>query len=49
MTALAGYSLVDVADEGPAVEIAARFPEAAHDGGIRVARVWTAEDVPTPS
>jgi hypothetical protein len=42
--ALAGYYLVDVADEQRAIEIAAGFPEAAVAGGVRVARVWTAED-----
>lgn len=40
-----GYYLVEVADQARAVDIAARFPEAAADGGgVRVARVWTQED-----
>ncbi|SFS17607.1 Uncharacterized conserved protein [Microbacterium sp. cf046] len=39
-----GYYLVDVDDEARAVEIAARFPEAVVDGGIRVARALTQED-----
>ncbi len=39
-----GYYLVDVADIGRAHEIAARFPEAAVAGGIRVARTLTQED-----
>jgi hypothetical protein len=43
-SALSGYYLVDVADEQRAIEIAAQFPEAAVSGGVRVARVWTAED-----
>lgn len=39
-----GYYLVEVADEARAMAIAARFPEATVDGGMRVARVLTAED-----
>ena len=40
-----GYYLVDVADQARAAEIAARFPEAAVDGGgIRLTRVWTQDD-----
>ena len=42
--AVSGYSLVDVTDEERAVAIAARFPETAVEGGMRVARVLTAED-----
>ena len=43
-----GYYLVDVVDEGRAIEIAARFPEAAAaGGGIRVTRVWTQSDFDT--
>jgi hypothetical protein len=41
---VSGYYLVDVADIARAHEIAARFPEAAVDGGIRVARALTQED-----
>ncbi|GAA2971078.1 hypothetical protein JOD63_000767 [Microbacterium terrae] len=41
---VSGYYLVDVADEARAAEIAARFPEAAVSGGMRVARVWTDAD-----
>lgn len=41
---VSGYYLVDVADADRAHEIAARFPEAAVDGGIRVARALTQED-----
>lgn len=41
---VSGYYLVDVADISRAHEIAARFPEAAVDGGIRVARALTQED-----
>ncbi len=39
-----GYYLVDVEDPERAFEIAARFPEAAVEGGIRVARVLTQAD-----
>ena len=40
-----GYYLVDVVDQARAAEIAARFPEAAVDGGgIRLTRVWTQDD-----
>lgn len=39
-----GFYLVDVADEARAFEIAARFPEAATERGIRVVRTWTQED-----
>ena len=39
-----GYYLMDVADAARAHEIAARFPEAAVPGGMRVARVLTQED-----
>lgn len=39
-----GYYLVDVTDVSRAYEIAARFPEAAVPGGIRVARTLTQED-----
>lgn len=42
--AVSGYYLVDVADAARAHEIAARFPEAAVPGGIRVARTLTQED-----
>ncbi|WP_431802749.1 YciI family protein [Microbacterium sp. bgisy203] len=41
---VSGYYLVDVADEARAAEIAARFPEAAAPGGMRIARVWTDAD-----
>jgi hypothetical protein len=41
---VSGYYLVDVADAARADEIAARFPEAAVEGGIRVGRVLTQED-----
>jgi hypothetical protein len=41
---VSGYYLVDVADAQRAHEIGARFPEAAADGGIRVARALTQED-----
>jgi|GEM_PF-1981095 len=41
---VSGYYLVDVVDIARAHEIAARFPEAAVDGGIRVARALTQED-----
>ena len=41
---VSGYYLVDVTDAARAHEIAARFPEAAVDGGIRVARALTQED-----
>ncbi|MFE1644463.1 YciI family protein [Microbacterium sp. P01] len=41
---VSGYYLVDVPDAARAYEIAARFPEAAVDGGIRVARALTQED-----
>jgi hypothetical protein len=39
-----GYYLVEVEDEARAIAIAAQFPEAAVDGGMRVARVLTQED-----
>lgn len=39
-----GYYLVDVADEARAIAIGARFPEAAVDDGIRVARTLTESD-----
>ena len=39
-----GYYLVDVATEERAFEIAARFPEAAVEAGMRVARTLTQED-----
>jgi hypothetical protein len=41
---VSGYYLVEVADVARAHEIAARFPEAAVPGGIRVARTLTQED-----
>ncbi|WP_137845144.1 YciI family protein [Microbacterium sp. 2FI] len=41
---VSGYYLVDVAAVERAHEIAARFPEAAASGGIRVARTLTQED-----
>ncbi len=41
---VSGYYLVDVADEARAAEIAARFPEAAVPGGMRVARTLTDAD-----
>ena len=41
---LSGYYLVDVASIARAREIAARFPEAAVPGGIRLARTLTQED-----
>lgn len=41
---VSGYYLVDVADEARAAVIAAKFPEAAATGGIRIARVWTEAD-----
>jgi len=41
---VSGYYVVDVADAARAHEIGARFPEAAVDGGIRVARALTQED-----
>jgi hypothetical protein len=41
---VSGYYLVDVPNEECAVTIAARFPEAAVEGGMRVARILTAED-----
>ncbi len=39
-----GYYLVDVENEQRAFAIAARFPEAVVEGGIRVARTLTQED-----
>lgn len=41
---VSGYYLVDVSDEQRAVQIAARFPEAAVAGGIRLARTLIQED-----
>lgn len=41
---VSGYYLVDVTDEARAAAIAARFPEAAVEGGIRLAQVWTQAD-----
>lgn len=41
---VSGYYLVDVADRDRAVAIAARFPEAAVPGAIRVTRVLTQDD-----
>ncbi|GAA1920758.1 YciI family protein [Microbacterium aoyamense] len=41
---VSGYYLVDVVDEARAVEIAARFPEAAVASGVGLARVWTEAD-----
>lgn len=41
---VSGYYLVDVVDEARAAVIAARFPEAAVTGGVRIARVWTEAD-----
>ena len=41
---LSGCYVVDVASIERAHEISARFPEAAVEGGIRVARVLTQED-----
>ncbi|HMO12116.1 MAG TPA: YciI family protein [Actinotalea sp.] len=41
---VSGYYLVDVSDEARAAQIAARFPEAAVPGGIKIARVWTDAD-----
>ncbi|GAB3916950.1 hypothetical protein GCM10011575_32990 [Microlunatus endophyticus] len=39
-----GFYLVDVRDEARAFEIAARFPEAVTERGVRVVRVWTQDD-----
>ena len=41
---ISGYYLVEVAGLDRAAEIAARFPEAEVEGGIRVVRTLTAED-----
>lgn len=42
--AVSGYYLVDVVDEARAATIAAGFPEAAVEAGVRIARVWTDAD-----
>lgn len=44
---VSGYYLVDVTNEARAAEIAARFPEADVDGGMRIVRVWTEADFPS--
>lgn len=41
---ITGFYLVDVVGEERAFEIAARFPEAATERGVRVVRVWTQAD-----
>lgn len=41
---VSGYYLVDVPDAARAYEIAARFPEAVVEHGIRVARTLTQDD-----